>query len=145
MSIEEQFVKFIKKVIFELSCINKIDHRFNDLSLYKSRLREDMAQNNYENVDLVIANIVKEFVAEDYSIGTIKYLLKKSSDKNQKEDEDEDEYGNKDVDEDEDTYDEVMNDFYNEFIQSVGLYEVFSLHGDDGDRFQDDFIKIFTN
>ena len=134
MSIEQKCVTFIKKAIIELSCSTDLAHR-QEYTSDVSRLKEEMAKNNYQNIDLVITNIVKEFLEEENTIEMIEFLQKESSVKDESESESEDE---------EETQKPYL--FFREFIQFVGLNELLALHSDEHLLFfLDDFVEIFTN
>ena len=121
--IEVELQNFIKKTILTLACCNNIDHRNYDRKKKFYRLKE-LAINN--SIDNSIVIIVKEILDGD--------ILKDGIDDDKEDD--------SDSDEDEDEIYEKNNSKFNNFIDYVGLYEMYNLHTDNCDNFKDEFVKI---
>lgn len=122
-NIEVELQNFIKKTILTLACCNNLDHRNYDCKKKDYRLKE-LAKNN--SIDNSIIIIVKE-------------ILENQILTNQDDEEDE---NNDDFEENEDEKYDRYNSIFIDFIEYIGLYEIYNLHADSLDIFFDDFMKI---
>lgn len=126
-TVESDLTNYLKNTILTLACCNNIDHRNYDRKKQFYRLKE-LAMNN--SIDNSIDIIIKEILDNE--------ILKNGLDDCDEDNEDDEEES--DADEDE-MYEKNNNKFIN-FIDYVGLYEIYNLHGDSCDNFKDEFLKI---
>jgi len=107
---------YIKNTVVSMACCNKLDHRNYD-SVKKPCYRLiEMTRNN--SFDDAIAIIVRELLEYD--------VLNPEEDGDDEEDDD----------------DDADDKIFKNFIDYVGLYEMYNLHGDKRDSFKGDFIKL---
>ena len=123
MSLKANLNIFIKNTIVELACNNLIDHRNYEKNIHDSKLKTGMVKNNY-NFDLTINEILEELLQDETFLDMVQ-SFQKSKVKN-----DELEY--------------KLCDVYYTFIKFIGLNELQSLHGDNSDNFQLEFLKAIT-
>lgn len=119
MNMANDLQNYIKNTVVSMACCNKLDHRNYD-SVKKPCYRLiEMTRNN--SFDDAIAIIVRELLEHD--------VLNPDEDGDDEEEEEDDD-------------DDADDKIFKNFIDYVGLYEMYNLHGDKRDSFKGDFINL---
>jgi hypothetical protein len=124
--LKANIISYIKWVMLELACNNKIDHRNYDRdNKAKSRLYDTIKSNDYD-FNYGISLVADTLLSDNNTLQKIIFRIEEisKSDEELKEDDGDERY------ELEDELFHYVNDF-------IGLHEIGSLHGDDADIFKD--------
>lgn len=127
--VEQQLSKFVAQTIMRLACDSRIDHR-NDF-IYNNKASKLFTYFQSFDIETSIYMSVKDYMEDDsiqYENNSKLYKLLYPD------------YIQEEIDED-NLFEEKL-DLFHQFIRYIGIYEVLSLHGDEQDQFQDEFIKI---
>lgn len=116
---------FIKQVIISLACSSHLDFRNNCCTKRESRLFNLVKERNFQ-LDVSIHEVVLDLLKD------AKFIEYRQRLENMHE---EDEH-------EEDEKDELKYELFNYFIDYVGLYTVFTMHGDVIDSLKDMLFKI---
>ena len=112
---ENKLVYFIKWTVFELACNPNLCIRNYCDTRAPSALMIGLQQNS-NNVDITIQNIVNELMSNSVFLKLL-----------------------------DDSYDDSIEDIFNFFVNTVGLYQIFNLHADDRDIFQEKFETLIRS
>ena len=118
----EKIEEYIRWVICQLVCNDKVDHRGYSKLGEKSRLSNYIT--NLRNVDEAINKVVQEMFLDD-EINKLFDELKKSDDEDEKYD--------------------LKCELFSSIILFIGLYEIFNLHGSEYDKFLQKFNVLVFN
>ena len=119
---------YIRWAVFELACRADIDHRNYDGSKKESRLKTH--RNILNSCDEAIEKTALELLTdEQFKNQYSQYCEKLKANANDEDEDDDFEY-------------ETKPQLFNYVVDFIGLYEIFNLHEDDRDDFQDKFFEM---
>ena len=105
----------MKWAVLELACNPNLCIRNYCDTRAQSALMTGLQQNS-NNLDITIQNIVNELMSNSVFLKLL-----------------------------DDSFDESFEDIFNFFVNSVGLYQIFNLHADDRDMFQEKFENLIKS